>query len=303
MKVPCFPYKEIPGLLRDVLDERSKTPKDDAIGASILEAVSSLASSGLAVYEKPEGGTAPLTSFGILLAPSGAGKSFHYAPLIDAVSRWSAKHSAQATVSQHQQQAAHVVWQKRVAVIEKRIQECLVKGEDTDDHQASLAAALEQEPRPAVVPTLLQDDASMQAVLRSLEHWPVSGWIVDEGATALKMLHAKDFPTLANLSGGRVIPHSRVGEPRKEIQGFLTTLFMVQPGLFKTFCKKRGEDLKASGLDARLLSYLVPDEWVGSESPDHAVLGRAHEQYDARVTVMLDELYANIRAGKKICRA
>lgn len=86
-EVPIFPYESLPSTLREVLDERSSTPKDDAIGASLLEAVSSLASSGLAVYEKPEGGTAPLNSFGILLASSGAGKSFHHGPLTEATSQ------------------------------------------------------------------------------------------------------------------------------------------------------------------------------------------------------------------------
>jgi hypothetical protein len=131
-------------------------------------------------------------------------------------------------MNQYQQQAAHRVWRKRVAMIEKVVQECLVNGEETDAIEALLAETLEQEPRSVVVPALLQDDASMQAVLRCLEHWPVSGWIVDEGAVALDMLRTKDFPTLANLSGGKVIAHSRVGEPRKEIQGYLTTLFMIQ---------------------------------------------------------------------------
>lgn len=299
MKVPHFPYEALPSLLGDVLQERSETPKDDAIGASVLEAVSSLVSSGLAVYDKPGGGTAPLTSFGILLASSGAGKSFHHEPLTEAMSRWCAKHSEQTPMNQYQQQAAHRVWRKRVARIDKVIQECLVNGEETDAIEALLAKMLEQEPRPVVVPALLQDDASMQAVLRCLEHWPVSGWIVDEGAVALNMLRAKDFPTLANLFGGKVIPHSRVGEPRKEIQGYLTTLFMIQPGLFKSFCRKRGEELKASGLDARFLYYIVLDEWIGSESPGYAFAGRAHEQYGERVTEMLDELHARIRSGRK----
>jgi hypothetical protein len=299
MKVPHYPYDALPSLLGDVLQERSKTPKDDAIGASVLEAVSSLVASGLAVYEKPEGGTAPLSSFGVLLASSGAGKSFHYAPLTEAIARWCAKHAVQAPMNQYQQQAAHRVWKKRVLRIEKVIQECLANGEDMEAIQALLAKVLSQEPLPVANQTLLQDDASMQAVLRSLEHWFVSGWIVDEGAVALNMLRAKDFPTLANLSGGKVIQHSRVGESRKEIKGFLTTLFMVQPGLFKAFCKKRGEELKASGLAARFLYHAVLDEWIGSEDADHAIVGRAHEQHGERVTVMLDELHARIRSGRK----
>ncbi|WP_316880348.1 DUF3987 domain-containing protein [Ralstonia wenshanensis] len=299
MQVPHFPYEALPSLLGDVLQERSETPKDDAIGASVLEAVSSLVASGLAVYEKPGGRTAPLTSFGMLLASSGAGKSFHHESLTEALSRWGAKHAEQTPLNQYQQQAAYRVWRKRVAMIEKVVQECLVNGEETDAIEALLAETLEREPRSVVVPALLQDDASMQAVLRCLEHWPVSGWIVDEGAVALEMLRAKDFPTLANLSGGKVIAHSRVGEPRKEIQGYLTTLFMIQPGLFKSFCKKRGEALKASGLDARFLYHIVLDEWIGSESPGYAIAGPAHEQYGERVTEMLDELHDRIRSGKK----
>ncbi|AMP36956.1 DUF3987 domain-containing protein [Ralstonia solanacearum] len=299
MKVPRYPYNALPSLLGDVLQERSKTPKDDAIGASVLEAVSSLVASGLAVYEKPEGGTAPLSSFGILLASSGAGKSFHYGPLTDPITRWCAKRAAQASMDQYQQQAARRVWKKRVLGIEKVIQECVANGEGVEEVEALLAKVLAQEPLSAVSQTLLQDDASMQAVLRSLEHWPVSGWIVDEGAVALNMLRAKDFPTLANLSGGKVIQHSRVGEPHKEIKGFLTTLFMIQPGLFKAFCKKRGEELKASGLAARFLYHAVLDEWIGSEDVDHAIVGRAHEEHSERVTVMLDEFHARIRSDKK----
>lgn len=283
MKVPHYPYDALPSLLGDVLQERSKTPKDDAIGASVLEAVSSLVASGLAVYEKPGGGTAPLSSFGILLASSGAGKSFHYAPLTDAVTQWCAKHTAQAPMDEYQRLAAHSVWKKRVSNIEKIIHECLVNGEETEAIEALLAKVLAQEPVPAANQALLQDDASMQAVLRSLEHWPVSGWIVDEGAVALNMLRAKDFPTLANLSSGKVIQHSRVGEPRKEIRGSLTTLFMVQPGLFKSFCKKRGEDLKAGGLPARWLYHPVLDAWIGSEDAGHAIVGHAHEEYSGIV--------------------
>ncbi|WP_353627669.1 DUF3987 domain-containing protein [Ralstonia pseudosolanacearum] len=299
MNVLHYPYGALPSLLGDVLKERSKTPKDDAIVASVLEAVSSLVASGLAVYDKPEGGTAPLSSFGILLASSGAGKSFHYGPLTDPITRWCAKRATQAPMDQYQQQAAHRVWKKRVLRIEEVIQECLVNGEEIEAIEALLAKVLAREPIPAADQTLLQDDASMQAVLRSLEHWFVSGWIVDEGAVALNMLRAKDFPTLANLSGGKVIQHSRVGEPRKEIKGFLTTLFMVQPGLFKAFCKKRGEELKASGLAARFLYHPVLDKWIGSEDAGHAVVGHAHEQYGERVTVMLDEIDARIRSGKK----
>lgn len=298
-EVPIFPYESLPSTLREVLDERSSTPKDDAIGASLLEAVSSLASSGLAVYEKPEGGTAPLNSFGILLASSGAGKSFHHGPLTEAISQWCTKASEQIPATQHQQQAAHRVWRKRVMKIEKDIQQCLADGEATDEIEALLAKTLGQEPLPAVTPALLQEDASMQAVLRDLEHWPVSGWIVDEGMVALNMLRSKDFPTLANLFGGKIVRHSRVGESRKEIKGYLTTLFMVQPGLFKTFYKKRGQELKAGGLDARFLYHIVADNWIGSENPEKVKIGGAHKEYNRRVTDMLDDLLRRIRSGQR----
>jgi hypothetical protein len=76
-------------------------------------------------------------------------------------------------------------------------------------------------------------------------------------------------------------------------------LFMVQPGLFKSFCKKRGDELKASGLDARFLYHIVFDEWIGSEDEEHAVIGDAHVAYGKRVTEMLDDLHARIRSGKK----
>ncbi len=202
-------------------------------------------------------------------------------------------------MDRHQQQAAHRVWKKRVRRIEDVIKECLVNGEETQAIEALLANELAQEPRPIVPQALLHDDVSVQALLRSLEQWPVSGWIVDEGAVALSMLRTKDFPTLANLSSGKVIQHGRVDEPRMEIRGFLTTLFMVQPSLFNTFCKKRGDELKASGLDARFLYHIVLDKWTGSEDPDDVKTGHAHEQYDEHVTAMLDELDACIRTGKK----
>ncbi|WP_414444641.1 DUF3987 domain-containing protein [Burkholderia sp. 22PA0106] len=299
VQVPCFPHDALPGLLGDVLRERSAMPKDDAICASVLEAVTSLVASGVALYEKPDGGTGPLTSFGVLLASSGAGKSFHHGVLTEAVSRWCAKLAEQTPMNQSQQEAAHCVWLARVNAIKKVIKECVVDGEETNAIERLLAEELEKEPRSVVVPTLLQDDASMQAVLRSLEHWPVSGWIVDEGAVALDMLRPKDFSTMANLFGGKMIVHSRVREPHKEIRGYLTTLFMIQPGLFSAFCKKRGKQLKASGLDARFLYHVVLDAWIGSESPGYAITGHAHKQYGDRVTEMLDELHERIRSGRK----
>lgn len=108
MKLPHYPPAQ-PGLLGDVLQERSQTPKDDAIAAAVLEGVSSLAASGLAVYQKPGGGTAPLSSYGVLLAPSGAGKSFHYGPLTEPVTQWCAKQGAEVQEDEYQQQAAHRV--------------------------------------------------------------------------------------------------------------------------------------------------------------------------------------------------
>lgn len=299
MTLPQYPFREQPGLLNAVLEERSQTPKDDAIAASVLEAVSSLVASGLAVYQRPEGGTAPLASYGVLLASSGAGKSFHYGPLTEPVTRWCAAQAAQLPVNQHQQKAEHCVWRKKVLQLGKVIQECVANGDETGPIQAQLAEMLAQEPRPAVSQALLHDDASMQAVLRSLELWPVAGWVVDEGAVALNMLRSKDLSTLANLSGGKVIQHSRVGESRKEIQGCLTTLFMVQPGLFKVFDKKRSEDLKASGLSARFLYHLVSEDWIGTEKAGDAIIGSAYGQYGERVTVMLDEIQARIHVGKK----
>lgn len=182
---------------------------------------------------------------------------------------------------------------------EKNIQKCITSNKDTTDLQTKLAQLLAKEPLPPTSPTLLHDDASVQAVLRSLESWPVAGWIIDEGGVALNMLRPKDLPTLANLSSGRVIPHGRVGEPHKEIQGDLTTVFMVQSGIFKVFAKKRREDLKASGLAARFLYHLVADEWVGSEDVGDVRVGPAHAQYGERVTAMLDEIHARVRTGKK----
>lgn len=298
MTLPQYPFREQPGLLNAVLKERSQTPKDDAITASVLEAVSSLVASGLAVYQRPEGGRAPLASYSVLLASSGAGKSFHYGPLTEPITRWCTTQAAQLPVNQHQQKAEHCVWRKKVLQLGKVIQECVASGDETAPIQALLAEVLAQEPRPAVSQALLHDDASMQAVLRSLELWPVAGWVVDEGAVALNMLRSKDLSTLANLSSGKVIQHSRVGEPRKEILGYLTLLFMVQPELFKVFAKKRSKDLKASGLSARFLYHLVCDDWIGTEKPGDATAGQAYSQYSERVTVMLDEISVLVRAGQ-----
>lgn len=298
MTLPQYPFRQLPSLFKAVLKERSRTPKDDAIVGSVLEAVSSLVASGIAVYQRPEGGVAPLASYGVLLASSGAGKSFHYGPLTEPVTRWCASQAAQLPENQYQHKAELCVWRKKVQQLGKVIQECVANGEETEPIRALLAQMLAQEPHCAVSQALLHDDASMQAVLRSLETWPFAGWIVDEGAVALNMLRPKDLSTLANLSSGKVIQHSRVAESRKEIQGYLTTLFMVQPGLFKIFSKKRSGDLKASGLSARFLYHLVSDDWIGTEKAGHAMVGTAYGQYSERIVAMLDESYERVRSGK-----
>lgn len=298
MKAPRYPLTALIKELRAVSEERSNTPKDDAIVASVLEATSSLAASGLCVYQKPEGGTEPLSSIGALLASSGAGKTHHHKQLTGVITRWCPTYSEKKIVNQHELEAARYTWRQKAAKIKKAIQECITEGRDTEKIETLLAEILAQEPRHPIKHALLHNDATVSAILLSLEYWDVSAWIEDEGAVALNMLRSKDFSTLANLSSGKMIVHSRVGEPRREIQGYLTMLFMVQHGLFKEFYKKRGYAMKASGFEARVLYYIVPDEWIGSEDPDHAIIGPAHERYEARITEMLDEIDRRIRSGR-----
>ncbi|WP_143479253.1 DUF3987 domain-containing protein, partial [Pseudomonas aeruginosa] len=63
--------------------------------------------------------------------------------------------------------------------------------------------------------------------------------------------------------------------------------------------KKRGQELKAGGLDARFLYHVVADEWIGSERPEGAKVGVAHKEYSSRVTDMLDTLHTWTRSGKR----
>lgn len=296
MRVPHFPREALPGLLRDLLIERSDNPKDDAVAASVIEALTALLASGLAEYEKPEGGTAPLSSYGILLGSSGIGKSFHYAPLVAPIEAWSNANMERNAISEILQKADHLIWRKQVAQLGKVVQLCIANCLPTDGFRTALADVYDREPKPPEVQSLMQDDTSIAAMLRSLATWPLSGWVVDEGALALSMLRNKDFHTLASLWAGKTIQHQRVGEPRREIKGYLSLLFMVQPDIFRPYLKKKGEQFKGSGFAARALYYPTLDEWVGAEDPGYAIRGAAYGKYVSLVDAMLDEINARIKS-------
>lgn len=85
MKAPRFPAWAVPGALGKLLDEHSGSEKDEIILGCVLNSFCSLVTQGLAMVKGHDGQIHNLASSTRVVAPSGAGKSFHYAPLIKVV--------------------------------------------------------------------------------------------------------------------------------------------------------------------------------------------------------------------------
>ncbi len=89
MRDLIYPLDAIPGLQRRLCDEQSNSRQGDLLVPAMLQAFSSLAVSGIAEAHLPGGHPVPLSSYSVIQAESGEGKTHFALPLMEPFLAWS----------------------------------------------------------------------------------------------------------------------------------------------------------------------------------------------------------------------
>ena len=278
----------LPDDLRDLFDEESSGPVGDLILAAFLDASIAVASSAVARCALPDGRTMPPTSYGILEAESGTRKTYYSQLLTAPILSWTERQKDKEGIDINRHQAAETIWNAKIRVLSRQIDKRVEAGDPTDDLQDQLAKTYSEKPKTPTNRSILLDDTTTPAALRTLAERHFAALMPDEAGTAMLSTQPKDSHTLAALWGGSPIQINRVGEAPLEASGQLTILFPIQPDILRAIEKKKGHFLKASGLNARFQHYLVPP---GHPDPTHLRAenaGKALARYGDRMHAVLD---------------
>lgn len=242
---PPFPAQQLPGLLGKVVQNLCATGGDAAkIIGTVLIAIASLLTQGLANVMWPNGQILSIGANGFVVAPSGSGKSRVLKILMRAIEQY-------------------------------------------------LSMLIANGSRPI---DLLIEDATREALVRSLHEWPVAGVISDEAGLLGRLL--REAATLAKLVDNSPLRSARISTGRLALLWHrLSMLLMEQPDVFKETKVLLGPGKGGVGLINRFFVAQVTDFQAHGSPHEVGLSAENDELYEKRVHELLDLLVKLVEQG------
>jgi hypothetical protein len=269
-------------------EEQIQVPREMALMCA-LGAIS-IAGQGLVDAEMPTGHRVQTSLMLLTLADSGERKTTvqkYFFKSINAMNRRNME------LSKHRRELYSndlMVWQ----VEEKAAKSCLtraIKGQDEraiHDARQALKQVQVRKPASPVLPRLLYDDATPQALVQHLHEYSSYGGLVTSEANSIFSGRAlQELDKMNTLWDGGDVIVDRLTRPSFILTNArLTLALMTQPSVIERFLSKRGEEARGMGFLARFL-VVKPRKMSGERTTSQIGPLPAIDAFNERIEVLL----------------
>jgi hypothetical protein len=143
---------------------------------------------------------------------------------------------------------------------------------------------------------LLLEDATREALVKSLSVCPIAGVFTEEAGVLKRLLN--DAPTLVKLVDGSPLRSARISTGRVALLGHrLSILLLEQPEIFEQTKQLMGMGKGGVGLVNRMFFSLTKDVRAGSSPHDVRLSDEVANAYEMRVRKLLDALFERVELG------
>jgi len=251
-----FPILALPSGLRDVvleLHQHTQAPYA-LIAGSVLGAVS-LACQDKLNMERLPGLVSPVSLYMVTVAESGERKTSVDRPVSKVFRDFEETQAALLAPEIENFKAQKLAWEEEQKGLAQAIRKAAKNQEPTGDLARELQKLQTREPVKPKVPKLVFQDATPEAIARSLhENSPSAGLFSDEGAIIFDSRAMGRLGMLNALWGGDPYHVERVTQPSFTLRRVRFSLsVMVQPSVLQKFLAGKGDQLRGIGLAARCL--------------------------------------------------
>lgn len=302
MQISIFPVSSLTPIMREFVQstQRETMGGEDKIAMAVL-AVAAYATQYCASLERSDGAIAPLGITLIGLAESGERKTTIFNRVFDPIYKFQDEIFSSEVRRKECYIAEHKLWAVRVKAAERAIGTASRKGieRNLDMEEAYRSLQLE-EPTPPITATLIIQNATPQAILKSLtQRYPTSALISDDASSLLNGHAFRDLALLNALWDGRPEKKDLVNErivskwPTR-----LTTLLMIQPNEWAHFLKNRGQHAKDIGFLSRALVMRTTTTAGTRIIQDQFTFRQDGCAFSDRVRSLIQETHRRILEGK-----
>ncbi|MFC5583268.1 DUF3987 domain-containing protein [Rhodanobacter terrae] len=248
-----YPLDAQPRLIREAVECACvRHQLSPTLYASVAQAAASLAVQGLAVLKLPDGSTVPLSTYFLVIAMSGMGKTraFYtfFAPFL--ASDRSIEEAYAKAVKEYPDKLSD--YKKQRADLNKLIGKARAKGEPYDHLQTELNK-LKRPDEPRLQKRLMSDTTGAAFLQRMRGFFQSAGLATDEGAKLFKYLYQFLADLCQAWSHGLIDSHRAEAGVTSAIEARIMTLILSQPAVFYDFCASHGSLALGMGAWARFL--------------------------------------------------
>lgn len=233
--------------------------------------------------------TTPVTVYSMYIANSGAGKSHLSNILLNPLRKFTDELSTAFKKMKHDKDAEIELWKVTKRDFDKDKRRRSNDPEVRAKAEAEYVEHIKSKPAEPIMPPLLYENFDLDGAVIGLNEYPEGFFETTEGAELVNMSF-KLIPLLNKSASGETYSR-RIGKKTYSIKPSMSSLIMIQWGLFLQLLEKRNGAVRASGLMSRFIYYAhneskdvveVADTGIPKEYPSTAL-----EDYYQRFTSLL----------------
>lgn len=292
-----YPLDALPGPIKAVVQELQGFIQAPTalVAASVLSALST-AAQGLANVQRDKGLVGPCSLYSLSIAESGERKSAVDTTVLQGIREYEIEEEANSKGSRKIFAAKLRSWEAQVDGVTASIRADAKAGKPVTDLESKLMRLENEKPRPVIVPRVLWDDTTTEALIAGMaSNWPSAGIISAEagvvfgGHSMKKDNLTGGLATLNKLWSGEPIRADRKTEGASVLlnSGRLTLGLAVQQSVVRQFFESSKGIARGSGFAARfLISWPASTQGTRLYKPMTTTL--ATNRFTARLKALID---------------
>lgn len=291
-----YPIDSYPPILRNVITSLAIDTNipEEMIGSAVLAAVSLALQPLIEVLSPHSNDPEPCSLYMLILALSGEGKTTLYKRIMKPFYLFFDEMKTEHENKIAEYSKAHKRWNIKRKALESAFKQAIKKGEDAEIEGIHLDEHFDAEPVKPIKLNFLYEDSTPKAIIEGLNEYPYGGIFSDEAITFFKGYTRTNLGLFNRTWGGDAYIYQRPKEDDIEIRANLTLLLMVQPEIFMTYLKKKGDEAISSGFLSRFLITHTAST-IGRRNSN-----LNHEQSDKYLNCFYDEITIRLEKQKRI---
>lgn len=246
----------LPGNVRDIVRHihEDTGARPEIILPAVLSTMSIACQDCFDVQLK-EGPVIPVTSFTIILARSGTGKTIVFNSVTKAIRELEKEFDLEFRKLNKEYIKEHNIWSIEFKAAEKRYRKCLEADSDTSNALFMLKHTQNNEPlKPSKKISIINDCTSEALIQQLSEGYPSLAIMSDEAGGLFESNLFQKSPWLNALWSGQRISSIRASRREYDLDDpRVGLLAMLQPGVYSRYLYRHGEYSRSSGLTGRIL--------------------------------------------------